>query len=69
MLVFKHEFRETICRLYLEKHSHQSYLKILAKINEQNGNLHLNVSAFSDYLLASISFFDLLSTQEGFLTL
>ena len=60
MLVFKHEFRETICRLYLDKHNQQIYNKILAKLNENSPKI--NDSAFSDHLLASISFFDLLST-------
>ena len=68
MLVFKHEFRETICRMHLERHDPTAFTAIMTRFTDQDQD-QLLLSDFSDLLLTHQSFYDLLNSQQGFLTL
>lgn len=61
MLQLKQEFKETICRLYIEKNNPQKYKSLLQEASED--------FQFSSIALRRHSFYDLINTQEGFLTL
>ena len=66
MIKLKHEFVETISRLFLEKHCVAAFNEIVAsgkKISDTE-------VSFSKAVLYTSSFFDLISqSNEGFLTL
>lgn len=68
MLAFKQEFRETICRLYAESTEQTLYTLVEGQTDPAADPLTLTV--FTQAVLSpQFSFYDLLQTQEGFLTM
>ncbi len=64
--ILKHDFIETISRLYLEKHKPEHYVKLL-ETEAQDPSSPISFARLA--LRKGRTFFDLLSKHEGFLAL
>lgn len=70
MLVFKPEFTETICRLFVQSNDAHLYQQLLLSQSQADQKDVLNFKTFTNALIGDeYSFYDLMHTQEGFLTL
>ena len=66
MLLLKEEFVETVCRLYMEKNQPELLRDIVEIEEAMDGRKR---SFIVREVLRQRSFYDVLNTQEGFLTL
>ena len=60
MLTLNNEFKETVCRLFIEKNYPQKFKTIIQEHKDPS---------FSELVLQRKTFYDVINTTEGFLTL